>query len=85
MTSRCRQELVQEAEPGTAGTCEQRTIQMSSWARPWLPPADSAIRIPAWDPSGEALAEVADPGSDRIAGYWMQFENDMWLVAGRER
>ena len=85
MTANYRQELVQSAEHGPVATCEERIAQMASGARLSLPPADSDIQIPAWDPSGEAFAEVTDPSSDRVAEFWMQYENNVWLVAGRER
>jgi hypothetical protein len=85
MTPEYRQELVKEGARGTGGTCEQRIAHIASQAHPAFPPADSDIEIPVWDRSGEALAEVADPGSDRVAEFWMQYENNRWVVAGRQR
>jgi hypothetical protein len=48
-----------------------------------LPPANAAMDVPAWDPSGEALIEVKSDDSKR-ARFWMQWDGDRWLVAGRE-
>lgn len=47
-----------------------------------LPSASAAMNVPAWDPSGEALIEVK--GDSKRVRFWMQWDGDRWLVAGRE-
>ena len=47
-----------------------------------LPPANGAMDVPAWDPSGEALVEVTDPRDGTVSGFWMQHLDGQWLVAG---
>lgn len=36
--------------------------------------------VPAWDPSGEALVEATD--GDQKYGFWMQYREGRWFVAG---
>ena len=38
------------------------------------------MAVAAWDPSGEALVE-ATVGNDAF-GFWMQYQDGRWLVAG---
>lgn len=41
------------------------------------------MEVPVWDPSGEALVEVTDPTTDRVAEFWMRHGDSGWLVAGQ--
>ncbi|GAA4378517.1 hypothetical protein [Nocardioides caricicola] len=67
-----------------ATECDLVLAAVASDAMPALPPANAAMNVPAWDPSGEALIEVTSDDSKR-ARFWMQWDGDRWLVAGREK
>lgn len=63
-------------DPGTS--CAERAERMASIG---LPPADAAMEVPVWDPSGEALVE-ATTGAGEARAFWMLYEDGRWLVAG---
>lgn len=71
------------AADSPATECDLVLAAVASAAIPALPPANAAMNVPAWDPSGEALIEVKGHDSMR-ARFWMQWDGDRWLVAGRE-
>lgn len=81
-----RRELAREASTtASEATCAKRIAEMAdSGDSPVLPPADSEMQVPVWDPSGEALVEVSDATSGRVSKFWMRYEDGVWLVAGRE-
>jgi len=62
--------------PGTS--CPERAARMG---RIRLPPADAAMEVPAWDPSGEALVE-APTGGGEVRRFWMLYADGRWLVSG---
>jgi len=62
--------------PGTS--CAERAGRM---ARIGLPPADAAMEVPAWDPSGEALVEARTDGG-QVRSFWMLYADGRWLVSG---
>ena len=61
--------------------CRQLVQARSSSAVAGLPPADGQMAVAVWDPLGEALVEVTDRG--QVSGFWMQYKDGRWLVAGR--
>lgn len=86
VTTEYRRELARETiTDASEATCEERVVELAgSGESPALPPADSAMQVPVWDPSGEALVEVTDATSNSVTKFWMEYENRTWLVAGRE-
>ena len=80
-TSELHDELLAEhPKLGGRGTgCAERVKRMSSLD---LPPADSTMEVPVWDPTGEALVNVSDSGTGALRKFWMVFEDGRWLVAG---
>lgn len=75
MTDEYRQEFA------TAGDdCQQVLQARSSTALDGLPRAEARMAVPAWDPSGEALVEATARGE--VSGFWMQYVDGRWLVAG---
>lgn len=80
MTANFRRELTE----GSAATCQARVDELARSSEGGaLPGPGAAMEIPVWDPSGEALVEVTDPGSNRVAGFWMRYGDSDWLVAGQ--
>jgi hypothetical protein len=80
MTANFRRELT----TGRGTTCQARVDELAkSSADGALPAPDSAMEVPVWDPSREALVEVTDPGTNRVAEFWMQYADSGWLVAGQ--
>lgn len=80
MTAEYRQTLAPARTGGVAGDCQKVVESATSDALAGLPPGDSEMDVPAWDPSGEALVEVTD--GDQVRGFWMLYEDGRWLVAG---
>ena len=80
-TSALHDELLAEhPQLGGRGTgCAERVKRMDTLD---LPPADSPMEVPVWDPSGEALVSVDDSGTGTLRKFWMVFEDGRWLVAG---
>jgi hypothetical protein len=86
-TNRFHRELLAEnADYGGPGTnCAERVAVMADMDGDDTPPAaDSAMNVPVWDPSGEALVEVTDARTGRPRDYWMVYRDGRWLVAGDE-
>lgn len=63
-------------DPGTS--CAERAERMANIG---LPPADAAMEVPVWDPSGEALVGVSTDTGE-VRAFWMLYEDGRWLVAG---
>jgi hypothetical protein len=80
MTAEYRRELAAEVNAGNTA-CRQAIESTGPAASDGLPSAYSEMDVPAWDPSGEALIEVTD--DEQIVGFWMQFMEGRWLVAGK--
>ncbi len=80
MTAKYRRELAAEVNPGNTA-CRQAMESAGPAASDGLPSAQSEMEVPAWDPSGEALLVVTD--DERDVGFWMQFMEGRWLVAGK--
>ena len=80
-TSELHEELLAEhPQLGGRGTgCAERVKRMGALD---LPPADSTMEVPVWDPTGEALVNVSDSGTGPLWKFWMVFEDGRWLVAG---
>lgn len=80
-TSELHDELLTEhPQLGGRGTsCQERVKRMATLD---LPPADSPMEVPVWDPTGEALVNVSDSGTGVLRKFWMVFEDGRWLVAG---
>ena len=63
---------------GPDTTCAERAARMGQVG---LPSPGAAMEVPVWDPSGEALVEVAtDEGA--LRRFWMVYDDGRWLVAG---
>lgn len=75
MTEQYRRDFVGRAGPGLS--CN-RAVESASPRD--LPPPQSEMDAPAWDPSGEALIEVTH--DQHVFGFWMQLVEGRWLVAG---
>lgn len=87
-TRKYQDELATEnfAVGGDEITCQERVRRMAARSgAEAMPPSDSAIEIPAWDPSGEALLEVTRSDTDEVEDFWMVYEDGAWLVDGDER
>jgi hypothetical protein len=80
-TSELHDELLAEhPKLGGRGTdCAERVKRMGTID---LPPADSTMEVPVWDPAGEALVSVSDSATGALRRFWMVFEDGRWLVAG---
>lgn len=79
MTAEYRRDFVAQVDPGIS--CSQAIESAASDLGNDLPPAQSEMNAPAWDPSGEALIEVTD--DQHVVGFWMQLVDERWVVAGQ--
>jgi hypothetical protein len=87
-TRKYQDELATEnvAVGGDELTCQERVRRMAARSgAEAMPPSDSAIEVPAWDPSGEALLEVTRSDTDQVEDFWMVYEDGAWRVDGDER
>jgi len=67
-------------------TCQELVARMAALSgAEAMPPPDSDIEVPAWDPSGEALAEVTRSDNDEVEDFWMVYQDGAWRVDGDER
>ena len=80
MTADYRQNLATGGGRGEMDECV-RLIESRPGALAGLPPADAELDVPGWDPTGEALVEATDSG--QVTGFWMEYVDGRWLVAGR--
>ena len=81
-------ELAREnlAVDGDQITCRALVVRLAAMSgAEALPPSDSDIDVPAWDPSGEALVEVTRSDTDEVEDFWMVYEDGSWRVDGDER
>ena len=81
-------ELAREniAVGGDEITCQELVARMAAMPGPQaMPPSDSDIEVPAWDPSGEALVEVTRSDTEKVEDFWMVYEDGAWRVDGDER
>lgn len=76
MTEEYRRDFAEKAGRGLS--CSQ-TVESASLGMD-LPPPQSQMGAPAWDPSGEALIEVTY--DQQVVGFWMQLVEGRWMVAG---
>ncbi|MGH3115921.1 MAG: hypothetical protein ACRDQ2_02185 [Gaiellales bacterium] len=82
MTTGYRREM---AAGSSATTCEEAVAETAGTdVGAALPEAGSAMEVPVWDPSGEALVEIDHARSNGAVQFWMKFEDGKWLVAGDE-
>ncbi|WP_370617674.1 hypothetical protein [Mumia sp. Pv 4-285] len=81
MTDEYRRALSAASTSSSEGTeCSRALTTLAPDATVMLPPADAAMDVPVWDPSGEALVEVKDGST--VVQFWMQVDGDRWRVAG---
>lgn len=87
-TSAYQDELAREnmAVGAAEITCRDLVVRMASLSgAEAMPPSDSDIEVPVWDPSGEALVEVTRSDTEEVEDFWMVYEDGAWRVDGDER